>query len=358
MRTLGQVSCVLAVLALTVACSDDKSSKSGGSGGGVSGGTAGAGATGGSGGATGGEGGSAGSSAGAAGTGGAAAGAAGAGTGGSGGANTQAVRINFEATVGSTAAACGNTYTLGTPATEVDLLDLRFYVSNLRLLDGSTEVPIMLDQASNFQHDSVALIDLEDGSGECSGGNAETNAVVTGTVPGGTYDGLKLNLGVPFALNHQDVSTAPPPLNIQSMFWNWLPGYKFMRIDVRPTTMVDGGVAPSWNFHLGSTMCMQDTVDGGTPNPQAPPGGPCGRPNLPELTFASFDPETNTVRIDLEALFAGSDVTQNLGGTTPGCMSFPPDQPDCSAIFPAVGLDYATGECDSDCANQTAFSVQ
>ena len=58
-------------------------------------------------------------------------------------------------------------------------------------------------------------------------------------------------------------------------------------------------------------------------------------------------------------LGAGADITTNTMDTPPGCQSFPPDVNECDGggVFPALGLDWDTGACANDCADQTVFSV-
>ncbi|HWN66556.1 MAG TPA: MbnP family copper-binding protein, partial [Haliangium sp.] len=141
----------------------------------------------------------------------------------------QAVTIDFAARVGTQEAACGDTapYQLGTASTSVTLNDIRFYVSNIRLLSGAEEVPMNLEQDDIWQYRDVALLDFEDGSAGCvTSGNTETNTRVVGTVAPGTYDGIVFDLGVPYELNHQDLTTVPSPLNVASMYWAWALGHK------------------------------------------------------------------------------------------------------------------------------------
>lgn len=270
--------------------------------------------------------------------------------------STQSVTIDFAATVGGEAFACSDgedpkLYTnLGTEDSAVWFKDFRFYVSNIRLINNSDEeVAVTLDD-SIWQLESadghVALLDFEDGSTDCAGtGNEPMNTSITGTVPPGTYDGIVFELGVPFALNHDDVATADAPLNIGALYWAWAIGHKFARIDYQ---VEDSG---AWNFHLGSTMCMTD-------GPMDPPDEPCARPNRPTIALASFDPDSDVIELDAAAIVADSDLTQNLGGDTPGCQSFPADEPDCTPLFPNLGMTYADGTCTDGCADQTIFAVQ
>ena len=41
-------------------------------------------------------------------------------------------------------------------------------------------------------------------------------------------------LGVPFPLNHTDITTAPAPLDLTSMDWSWQSGRKFAKIELVP----------------------------------------------------------------------------------------------------------------------------
>lgn len=268
----------------------------------------------------------------------------------------QAVTLQFAGKVGAEVFSCSDAADakvyagLGTQASSVTFKDYRFYVSNFRLIDdGGNEVPMTLDTASAYQlqtaTDHVALLDFEDGTASCSDtGNAETNTTVTGTVPAGTYTGVVFELGVPFAINHADVATADAPLNIGALYWAWAIGHKFARIDY----VVDG---TPWNFHLGSTMCVSDGMD-------SPPSEECGRPNRATVRFDNFDVATETIVFDAAAVVADSDITQNMGMPTPGCMTFPHDEPDCTALFPNLGLTYTTGACTTDCSDQTVFTVE
>lgn len=271
-------------------------------------------------------------------------------------ATDQAVTLDFAAVVGAEAVACSdgaNTKTyanIGTANSTIFFKDFRFYVSNVRLIDDAdNEVPLVMDNDGAFQLQTdadghVALLDFEDGTGECSTiGNAATNTAITGTVPVGNYTGLVFELGVPFALNHLDVATAESPLNISALYWAWAIGHKFARIDY---SVQDGA---AWNFHLGSQGCMTDGMT-------SPPSAECSKPNRPIIKIDNFAFGTDVITLDAAEIVADSDLTSNAG-MTPGCMSFAPDEPDCTALFPKLGISYATGLCIDDCAAQSVFTV-
>lgn len=269
----------------------------------------------------------------------------------------QAVTIQFEARVGARPFRCGERYPLGTPSVEAEVVDLRFYVHDVRLVraDG-TDAPMALTPSA-WQHEGVALIDFEDHTGACDQGDAETNTALRGTVPPGAYVGLRFKIGVPFAMNHTDLAAQPSPLNRSTLFWSWNSGHLFFAATTRApaTRAVDGGTGDaSAAGDLGSVMVMNDhfTHVGSTGcmgNPAAgTPVSTCAKPNRPELSFVAFDASRQRVVIDLAAVKAGDDLTANAG-----CHSFTPV---CTASFRALGLDWATGAATP--ATQTAFRVE
>jgi uncharacterized repeat protein (TIGR04052 family) len=233
-----------------------------------------------------------------------------------------AVHLTFAAVVGSTPADCSRSYPgIGTTKSAITVTDLRFYVSNIRVVDaGGTEVPVALTQDGLWQNGSVALLDFEDGSGHCVNGTAETHRAVDGTVAAGTYRALRFDVGLPFDVNHRDPTSQPSPLNLSQLFWNWNGGYKFVRIEIGST-----GVPQGWVVHLGSTGCVP------RPSPNAVPTS-CSHENRPTVSVPIADvTHLPAIELDLAALFADSNVD-----TGEGCMSGP--DPACEPVFHAFGL--------------------
>ena len=264
------------------------------------------------------------------------------GTGGTGGEGSAvAVTIQFAAKVGMADFECGEIYdNLGANSTSLQLDDFRFYVQDVELKNaGGDYVPVELDTEANiWQIENVALLDFED----CSElGNPEMNGVVTGTVPEGSYEGLRFVMGVPFDLNHDNPAVAPPPLNLTSMHWNWQGGYKFLRID-SGNIMVNQS---NWRMHLGSTGCDGDPLAGGTTM--------CTNSNRVEVDFNTFDPDSNTVIADFAALVEGTPLDINQEGTPFGCMAGPSDG-DCAPLFDNLGLPFDGSEPDV----QQFFSIE
>jgi uncharacterized repeat protein (TIGR04052 family) len=243
------------------------------------------------------------------------------------------VTIRFAAMVGEIPAACGITYNgLGAEASTVSLNDFRFYISNVRLIDADgKETAVELTQDGLWQYDSVALLDFEDGTGGCGeSGNPEMNTRIVGSIHEGDYEGVAFDVGVPFELNHLDTTTAPAPLNIPTLWWNWQFGYKFVRADLQ----TPDGALPAWLIHLGSTGC--EAADG-----SSAPEEPCANPNVVSVRLDDFNAAENFIIADLAQLLSEVNLTENAP-EPPGCMSMSED-PDCVPLFAGFGLALDTG---------------
>ena len=252
------------------------------------------------------------------------------------------VSLNFAAEINGAPFACGTSYAgVGTTGVTITPADFRMYVSSVELLDASGEAfELELDQDSPWQHENLALLDFENGSGSCVNGTAATRTVVEGTVPAGDYTGVRFVLGVPFELNHIDQTTAPAPLDITGLFWSWNGGYKFMRFD-----HVSDEQPAGWFVHLGSTGC--------SPTGPTNPATSCANPHRVTVEFRGFDYESQVIVADVGRLLAGSDVSRNTPSTAKGCMSFPNDA-DCPAVMNRLGLSYGSSAAGS----QVLFSVR
>lgn len=193
------------------------------------------------------------------------------------------------------------------------LNDLRFFVSNVRLVDASgaeTAAAIVPDGA--FQQADVAMIDLAGSGGSCDGTEA-THDTLSLVAPAGDYARLLFTLGVPFERNHQDPTTAGSPLDQMAMHWGWRGGYRFLKFDA------DRGDAHV-TAHFGSTGCegpMRDIQS-------------CARPCRAEVDVALDD---DGVVLQLDTLMP------ETGGAV--CMAAPGDE-DCLTTLAALALDDDT----------------
>ena len=321
--------------------------------------------------------------------------------------DTQEVEINFAGWVGDDEFACGESYDrVGTSETTITPTDFRLYISEVALIDqdGNT-VPVELEQDGKWQYENVALLDFEDGTEACDNGTTETNTAIVGTVPEGDYESLQFTLGVPKKLNHEDAAIAPSPLNLTSMWWNWQGGYKFLRVDLETdnaianvsntssstssqngesnvqinqqstrTTSQGGSQSTTQTsnqtsiFKNGQGTHSQSSstthTSRGDANHQASSNGylihigsngckdsaqsnlfGCINPNRSTIVLEDFNPEDNTVIVDLAELLYESDLTTNQANTPAGCMSSP-DDADCRPIMQRLGLSFggATSE--------------
>jgi uncharacterized repeat protein (TIGR04052 family) len=268
----------------------------------------------------------------------------------------QDITLTFALKAGDTEVACAQKVAVGSTQHEVELLDARAYISNLRVItESGEEIPVTLTQDGVWQYESVTLLDFENATGACQG-TPETNTQIIGeTEADGTITGVAFTVGVPEELNHLDAAMAASPMNVTEMWWAWLFGYKFMKIDLltnaTPMEMSaeasteettasegnDGGSSENaWFIHLGSTGCVgADFV--------FPPDAPCANPNRMEVKL-DLDPSTNTIVLDLEQLLARTDVSRSLKLEPTGCMSENTD-PDCLALFTTgFGLSLKDGQ--------------
>jgi uncharacterized repeat protein (TIGR04052 family) len=261
------------------------------------------------------------------------------------------VKLNFAMKAGDQNIACGATVTgLGTSRSTVQIVDARFYVSNVRLVDAQGRaVPVNLQADGVWQSNRVALLDFEDATAGCrEAGNQATRSTVAGTAPAGRYTGVMFDLGVPFDANHADVTKAAAPLNLPAMWWNWQGGYKFFRVDLKTDARAGEN---SWPIHLGSTGCgpaMQMNAGAAAANPhgapssgansaqQIPPKEPCRSPNVPAIVLNGFDPSRSVIVADIATLLEQVNLAENTP-MPPGCMSGP-DDPDCGKLMPAFGV--------------------
>jgi uncharacterized repeat protein (TIGR04052 family) len=242
----------------------------------------------------------------------------------------QKIAIRFQAMVGESKLACGQWYEgVGTTKSRITPHDFRFYVHNVRLIDGGGKsVPLELEQDDKWQLDGLALLDFEDGTAGCVNGTPDMNDRIVGTVPAGTYTGLQFTLGVPFDKNHTDLTAQPPPLNLTALAWVWNAGRKFARLDFASTGMPRG-----FSIHLGSTGCTPSDTKITIPTH-------CTEPNRPEAELRDFDVTRDTVAVDLGALLKDTNVDVNQPQTAAGCMSGTTDS-DCAGIFANLGLPFA-----------------
>lgn len=256
------------------------------------------------------------------------------------------VSLRFAGEIGGLPFACGNTYAgIGAPSATITPTDYRFYVSGVELLDkDGNAVPVMVADRAPWQGSGLTLIDFEDGSGPCEGGNPGLNTVVTGTAPAGEYTGLRFVMGIPFEEAHGDITIASAPLDVSAMFWGWQMGYRYLKVDMIGDMTGGHGKRPTgFSIHVGDTGCQGPSFS------QRPTS--CAQIGAVPVTLEAFDIGQATVVADLARLLATTDTTTNMPDTAPGCMSEALDA-DCAGIFSGLGLAFG----ESPAGTQSFFA--
>jgi len=164
----------------------------------------------------------------------------------------------------------------------IKLNDFRFYIHDFK--QSHSGVSLL---ESKWQSQNVALLDFAATQRLCdSSEQRDFNQSVKfrysrtkGVIP------IGFSLGVPATLNHQNPVKAVPPLNRSDMHWQWLSGYKFLRLEYENGTALK-------RFHLGSFGCsgkIPDAVD-------------CKYPNTMTIHLENYDLETSIIEVHLDAL--------------------------------------------------------
>ena len=171
--------------------------------------------------------------------------------GGAAGGKTQPVSISFAITADGKQVGCGAPLAeLGSGHLTAKLHEARFYVYGFKLIDAKGKrTPIALAQ-NDWQYGDVALLDFKDargGNASCTEGNPAKNTTIIGEAPAGAYVGLEFSVGAPVetivdgkpvSINHSNVETAAPPLDVVGMAWNWQAGRRFVTLEVDPPSPV------------------------------------------------------------------------------------------------------------------------
>lgn len=230
---------------------------------------------------------------------------------------TSPVDIPFELRFGNAPIGCAQA------AGGVTLTDLRFYVYDVELTGPAGTVTLNLIPDPPWQSENVALLDFEDGEGNCTNGSPAVRTVIRGLAPPGGYTGLSFRIGVPEHLNHDNPLTAAAPLQASTMHWHWISGYRFLRAGI--ASAGDG----FW-IHLGSTRCEGTVTD----------IKGCASSNRVAVSLPRYTAGEDTVVIDLAQLVEGVDLADG----EPSDCSSGPTEASCKAPFAALGVDFETGE--------------
>jgi uncharacterized repeat protein (TIGR04052 family) len=248
------------------------------------------------------------------------------------------VRIPFLASVNEEPLKCGARYeNVGTARSSFELSDFRFYVYDVAFIDQEGRVtPVKLDDDVDFQlrytkqdgsEGGLAMLDFATlDSDACSRrGTQSTNTLISGHAPEGDYSKLTFTLGVPPELNHVNGALSQAPLNSYGMQWSWASGYRYMKLEVEPTT--GDKTKEVWYFHPGAAGCTAD--DGAISGKYK-----CDSPMTSriELPYAR---DKQAVQADLARLFASSDLSKGRGCMGTSTLADP--EVDGAEVQPTTG---------------------
>lgn len=111
------------------------------------------------------------------------------------GCQARTVSIEFLPTADGEVFRCTSAWTLGTNKVIAQPLDARVTLSHIELLTASGAVGFELDENS-LQRDGLGLLDFEDATGTCSGGDGVTSYQLQGAPMGaGPFTGLRFRFG-------------------------------------------------------------------------------------------------------------------------------------------------------------------
>lgn len=268
--------------------------------------------------------------------------------------------LKFSALSGGKAVGCTDTLTgYGSASNNtIGINDLRFYVSNLKLLDASGKpVEATLDE-DGFQlktgEGQVSLIDLTGNTeGTCGAtmlgggeGTARTHTAITGKTLLSDVKAISFDVGLPQPMMKKVIADNTPegsPSPLAELYWSWSSGYRHF---VMNFTVKDGANMSGEGYvHIGSRDCAAMAGKALADREK------CAFVNNPAVSLAAFDLSKDTVGIDLGKALAGVDFISPkydmnfmVIGQGPGveCHSSP-DQPDCPTIFSSFGVDMASG---------------
>lgn len=147
--------------------------------------------------------------------------------------------------------------------------------------------------------------------------------------------GLEFEVEVPEELNHDDPATLAAPLELGTMSWGWLLGFKFLVAELEQTGAE--GTAGQGLLHLGSTSCTGSPAAGTVV---------CANPNRVRVQLTEFDAAANSIVIDVGALFQSTDLSQDASCHSSGV---------CAGAFEQLGLSFASGQPEG---TQRVFSVE
>jgi len=179
-------------------------------------------------------------------------------------------KIEFQVFFQGSPASCQELETAG-----INITDFRMFLDQLKFFSS---------RAAIAQHSTSQIQYLDFIQGGCSDQNLVQSLSILESKNIQATD-VFFQIGVPNQLNHQNPVKAETPLNISTMHWQWLSGYKFLRLEFQKGKRLN-------RFHLGSWGCS-----GKLPNDVL-----CKQPNLIPILLKDFNLDTSVVEVHVDVL--------------------------------------------------------
>ena len=233
---------------------------------------------------------------------------------------------------------CNQNFTVGTGNDTVQIKDFRVYLSEFAWITPDGEVSATLPDITGWQKDNVVLIDLEDGTGYCSGtGTADTNSQVVLSQAPANATGLAFSVGLPDTQNRLDNTTSDAPFNIAQMYWAWASGFKFANFELS----ADG--VNAYRFHLGSIDCSGSRASD------------CARAMKGRIQINNVNVATG-IQFDVKDWFDGlAFATQPCMGASDPTTALS-DGGRCQTLRERMGINHTTGAGNP--ANAKGFELR
>lgn len=243
-----------------------------------------------------------------------------------------AVAIRFRAQFGTQPWECGKPVSnQGTSGTRVTPLDLRAFVSKVRLLaaDGSA-APVELVDRPPWQALGAALLDF---APDCRRGPPElgtSNLAIVGRVAPGNYSGIAFENAVPAALSGRGPDELPPPFEAVDLHWEWLRAIRFLTME-----LATSAGAPV-RLLVTNTACSNNAG-----------AIACARPNRNEVRLLNFAAKLDTIVFDVSALLATTALHDGID-----CHA---ENDQCASLYARLGIEWSSGQ---PLASQHVYRVE
>ena len=180
-------------------------------------------------------------------------------------------------------------------ASAIKLNELRFYIHDVR----ANNLPLQLIE-NDDQYQSLAYLDFSATLRHCDSKNdLQPNEEVLFLSDSSEIGNLSFKLGVPLSLNHQNPVKAKSPLNRSDMHWQWLSGYKFLRLEYVKNNELN-------RFHLGSIGCSG----------KLPDDVKCQQVNRLSVNLKEFNSENSNIEVHIDDFLKAQESSLCMGNAS------------------------------------------